>query len=212
MASNCLLVLALWSTCAVSIGAEHHGTVKSNGLPVPGATVTATQSDKELVTTTDEQGAYAFPDLSDGVWTIAVEMFGFTKISREVGIAPNAPSPEWELKVGSLTPVQQAQTAAAMPKPSAPAPAAASQPGPATSRNRQGAGVPSAQGRGGQNGQGRPSLNQALARNSYQRLGVNASGNTDGAENAQNGSAPNEFGQADLNQSASDALIVNGSV
>src|SRR5690242_4010612 len=84
----CLAVTAL-------LASEHHGVVKSGGLPIPGATVTATQGDKKQVTTTDEKGAYAFPELADGVWTLQVEMLGFAKSSLEIGVAANAPSPEW---------------------------------------------------------------------------------------------------------------------
>src|SRR5580658_5716611 len=87
----CLAVTAL-------MAAEHHGVVKSSGLPVPGATVTATSGDKKLVTTTDENGFYSFPELADGVWTITVEMLGFVKFSEDVGIQLDAPSPERNLK------------------------------------------------------------------------------------------------------------------
>ena len=59
-------LLAVWIAVAGLMAAEHHGTVKFGGLPVPGATVTATKGDKKLVTTTDENGRYAFADLSDG--------------------------------------------------------------------------------------------------------------------------------------------------
>jgi uncharacterized GH25 family protein len=52
--------------------AGHHGEVKFGGLPVPGATVTATKGDQRFVAVTDQQGAYSFPDLADGVWTIQV--------------------------------------------------------------------------------------------------------------------------------------------
>ena len=62
-------VLLTWFTIAGLMASEHHGTVKSAGLPVPGATVTATQGDKKFVTTTDENGRYSFPDLTDGLWS-----------------------------------------------------------------------------------------------------------------------------------------------
>src|SRR5436190_14344618 len=84
------------------MAAEHHGIVKSGGLPVPGATVTATKGDEKRTTTTDETGRYAFPELADGAWKIEVEMLGFAKLSNEVGIAFNAPAPEWNLKFLSL--------------------------------------------------------------------------------------------------------------
>src|SRR3954462_4035682 len=81
------------------LASEHHGMVKSGGIPIPGATVTATQADKKVVTTTDDQGAYAFPNLADGVWNIQVEMLGFAPTTLEVGVAANAPSPAWDLKL-----------------------------------------------------------------------------------------------------------------
>ena len=42
-------------------GGEHSGQVTFGGLPVPGATVTATAGDKKLVTATDEQGVFRLP-------------------------------------------------------------------------------------------------------------------------------------------------------
>jgi len=98
------------SRCAIAGRVTSGGTSRlgeSGGLPLPGAAVTATQGDKKLSTTTDEQGAYSFADLPDGTWTIQVEMFGFAPISREVGIAPNAPSPDWEMKQLSLSALKQ---------------------------------------------------------------------------------------------------------
>ena len=72
------------------MASEYHGTVKSNGLPIPGASVTATKGEQKLTTTTDEEGAYSFPELEDGAWTVTIEMLGFGKISRPVTIAPSA--------------------------------------------------------------------------------------------------------------------------
>jgi hypothetical protein len=80
------------------MASEYHGTVKVRALPVPGATVTATRDGRKLATTTDAAGTFAFADLADGVWTLAVEMAGFRKFTREVGVAPNAPSPECEME------------------------------------------------------------------------------------------------------------------
>ena len=70
----CLLVCA-------AMASEYHGTVKTGGLPVPGATVTAIQGDKKVVTTTDERGAFSFAELADGKWTLEVEMLGFAKLN-----------------------------------------------------------------------------------------------------------------------------------
>src|ERR1039457_4725527 len=90
--------LAVWITVAGLMAAEHHGTVKCGGLPVPGASVTAIQGDKKLLTTTDENGRYSFADLSNGAWTIEVEMLGFAKLSNEIGVAFDAPPAEWSFK------------------------------------------------------------------------------------------------------------------
>jgi hypothetical protein len=151
------------------VAAEHHGQVNFNGLPVPGATVTATGGDKEFVAVTDQQGAYSFPDLADGVWTIQVEMLCFATIKREVAVAPDAASPVWELKVLPLEEIHAETRPAATARSAAPAtqPAAGQQAG-------------------------------------FRRADVNAAGL--GAE------LENEGGAAgDLNQTASDAMVVSGS-
>src|SRR5689334_20491667 len=81
---------------------EHHGQVKFGGLPLSGVSVTATKGDQKVVAVTDQQGVYAFPNLEDGVWNFEVEMLCFETVKQEVGIAPNAPSPSWELKLQSF--------------------------------------------------------------------------------------------------------------
>ena len=65
---------------------EHVGQVTFAGVVVPGATVTATQGDKRLVTSTDADGAFKFADLGDGVWSIKVEMIGFAPVERQVTV------------------------------------------------------------------------------------------------------------------------------
>src|SRR4051794_10700725 len=77
--------------------AEHHGVVRFGGLPVPGASVTATQNEKTFSTITDLQGAYSFADLPDGTWTIQVEMQLFEPQRRTVSVPVDAT--EWELKL-----------------------------------------------------------------------------------------------------------------
>jgi len=79
--------------------AEHHGVVTFGGLPVPGVSVTAKQGDKTLAAVTDGKGSYTFPDLSDGVWKMQVEMSGFQPIERDVAVGPDAPSAQWDLKM-----------------------------------------------------------------------------------------------------------------
>src|ERR1700681_1662909 len=78
---------------------EHRGQVTVGTVPVPGATVTASQADKQVVTTTDQEGVYRFADLADGAWTLKVEMIGFTPVSQDVTVAPDSPPTMWELKL-----------------------------------------------------------------------------------------------------------------
>ncbi len=217
MASNYLLLtLAASLSLAVLPAAEHHGTVKSGGLPLPGATVTATQGDKKFATTTDEQGAYAFPDLPDGTWTLQVEMFGFAPITRDVGIAPGAPSPDWDMKQLSLNALKQATAppTPAPPAPSAPQEAQAQSPTPAQA-GQPGQGRTGFPGRRNFPGAGQTpqagGANAAAARPGFQRLGVNAAPEAAATAPAENGLGT-DASLADLNQSAADSLIVNGSV
>lgn len=93
-----LIVLA-WLTVTVLCATEHRGVVRFAGLPVPGATVTASQGNAKLVAITDQQGVYQFPDLANGVWTLQVEMLCFARIKHDIDIQPDAPSPVWDLKL-----------------------------------------------------------------------------------------------------------------
>jgi trimeric autotransporter adhesin len=188
-----LRLTAVCATVAGLMASEHSGTVQSGGSPIPGATVTAIRGDKKFVTTTDDQGAYSFADLPDGIWTVQVESMGFATQSREVGIAADAPSPTWELKLLTLPQVRQELAPHAPP---AAAPEAAPKPAqPALAhRSTSEAG-----------GRGRPSLRQATGQGGFQRLDVKPSGN------AAAGAGAGEDTSVDRNQS-SDALFVNGSV
>ncbi len=96
----CLLCLLAWLTASsLALGSEYHGQVIFNGLPVPGAIVTASRGDKKLTAVTDEQGTYSFPDLSDGHWAIEAGMTGFSTVKQDVIIGPDAPAAKWELKL-----------------------------------------------------------------------------------------------------------------
>ena len=92
------ILLVLFQCCAFA-ASEHHGQVTIVGVPVPGVTVTAARGDKKIVAVTDPQGAYSFPDLQDGAWTIQVEMLGFAPAMQEIVIMPDAPVLQWELKM-----------------------------------------------------------------------------------------------------------------
>src|ERR1700723_1333860 len=101
-----LKFLALVVLCLCSLtAAEHKGQVKFGGLPVPGATVTATQGDRTLTALTDKDGNYLFADLPAGVWNFQIEMLGCAPIKQEVAISAGAlaaVSPVWDLKMLSF--------------------------------------------------------------------------------------------------------------
>jgi len=196
---------------------EHHGVVKFGSVPVPGATVTAVQGDKKLVAITDDQGVYSFPDLADGVWSIQVEMLCFTTVKKDIGVAPNSPAAEWEMKMLSMDEIKPSTPAAAPPptataNPSAPAATAAAapagangQPAPAASGNGA---PPAPPAKGSKNAKnGKNGAAPANPQNGFQRTDVNA--NPDSGAAASQG-APAIAG-ADASQSASDAFVVNGS-
>src|SRR5580700_6726454 len=133
-----LLVVAL--SVALSLNAsEQHGTVKFGGLPVPGATVTATQGDKKLTVITDQQGAYSFPDLADGSWNIEVDMLCFATIKQDVTVAAGAPASEWELKLLPFDEIKATSVAAPPPPPptglTVQTPEAAAQPAAASNKS-----------------------------------------------------------------------------
>jgi trimeric autotransporter adhesin len=112
-------VLALLSI--VPLGAtELHGVVRFGGLPLPGATVTAIEGDKKIVTSSDAQGAYTL-DLADGNWSVTVAMQLFAPLTREVAVAAGAPPQDWDMKLLPMDQIRAAATQVITP-PSAPAP------------------------------------------------------------------------------------------
>jgi Carboxypeptidase regulatory-like domain len=105
------ITLAVGLAALNMIAAEQHGEVVFGGLPVPGATVTASQGAKKFVAVTDAKGAYAFPNLPDGVWSIQVEMLGFATLKGQFTAGQGAPASTWELKMLPFDQIHaQAQT------------------------------------------------------------------------------------------------------
>ncbi len=191
--SICKLSMALVVAVCSLMAAEHHGVVKSGGLPVPGATVTVTQADKKAVTSTDERGVYSFPDLADGVWTIEIEMLGFKKIRSEVAVGTSIMPPPFELALlpagGMAERKTEAATRAVPAKPDA-----------AQQRQAQRAATPAPNARPWMNGRNG---------NGYQRLDVNAA--SMGSVSGSNGLG-SDLNLADLSQSAEDSMLVTGSL
>src|SRR5580704_7331901 len=115
-------IAAAWLVVVNLVASEQHGVVTFGGLPVPGASITATQGEKKLTAVTDSQGAYSFADLADGSWNIEVEMLCFATIKQDVTVAAGAPASEWELKLLSFDEIKATAVAAPPPPPPTPTP------------------------------------------------------------------------------------------
>jgi trimeric autotransporter adhesin len=90
--------LIIWLMIPIAaIASEHNGQVSFGGLPVPGATVTATQGSQQLSTITDQEGLYSFSDLKDGTWKIQITMSCFAPLSQQIVVTPDTPRAKWEL-------------------------------------------------------------------------------------------------------------------
>ena len=93
---------------AQTVTGEIRGTVRdTSGGVLPGVTVTATNTQTGLVRTdtTDGTGAYVFPSLPLGTYTVAVELTGFRKAER-TGFALAADgriTADFAMAIGSLT-------------------------------------------------------------------------------------------------------------
>ncbi len=117
MESQLRTIIARWVAVCLTLGTlsatEYHGQVQFAGLPVPGATVTAVSGDKKVILITDERGQYSFPDLSDGPWTIDVQMLCFEPIKKEVTVGANAEPLTFELKALPVPPAPPSEKPAA---------------------------------------------------------------------------------------------------
>jgi hypothetical protein len=197
--ANHLRLLAVTLLAASCLNAsEHHGQVKFGGLPVPGATVTATQGDKKLVIVTDSQGAYSFPDIADGVWNFEVEMLCFSPIKQDVTVAAGAPESAWDLK---LLPFDEIKATAVTQETATTAP-------PQTSGLTVRPDEPAANGKGAApaNGQNGPPRGGG-----FQRTQANATANAP-APSAEPAPPLGDAGQSasDLSQRATDGFLING--
>lgn len=117
---HALLVLLLATALVrpLAAAADHVGRVTlPNGVPVPGARVTATRGGTTLATTTDVQGAYRFTGLDEGAWTIQVEMIGLSPQRRDVAVAAGTPVAEWQL---SMLPFAEITRGIPIPPPAPP--------------------------------------------------------------------------------------------
>src|SRR5580692_8406190 len=125
-------------------GSPYRGVVTFGGLPLPGATIKATEGTKTVTAVSDQQGTYQFDDLTDGKWTIEIEMQCFETIHAEITITPNMPTASWEMKLvpqGQML-AQAQQQKPAVEVPSAPAEASAKKPGQQTAQQPVQSGAP----------------------------------------------------------------------
>lgn len=116
-----VLCLLAWLFAAAQLSAaEYRGQVLFNGLPVPGASITATHGTTKVTAISDEQGDYFFADLARGSWTLEITMTGFASVKESVEVAPGVAPVKSELK---LLPAEQivSQSLPAEPRQSTPA-------------------------------------------------------------------------------------------
>src|SRR5215813_9463148 len=189
-----LLAIALCVSARVLLaGGEHSGQVTFGGLPVPGATVTATSGDKKLVTATDEQGIFNLPDATVGVWSLHVEMLGFESLTRDVTVTA-APQPsEWTL---TLRPFDDITRGIPRPPPApVPSPAATNGGSTASAASRGAAQQQPAQGRGG-----------------FQRAGVTATPQAPARGNRPAAAVEEPPAPEPAANGAADGFLINGSV
>jgi trimeric autotransporter adhesin len=109
--------VAAWLACsALAAASPYRGVVTFGGLPLPGATITATQGTTTKTAVSDADGAFQFDDLPDGKWTIDIQMQTFVPVHTDVTTAPSVPAAAYELKL--LSP-DQIQASAQVAKPAA---------------------------------------------------------------------------------------------
>jgi carboxypeptidase family protein len=173
---------------------DHYGRVTFGGLPVPGASVTATRGDRTVATVTGQDGVFHLSELDDGVWSFRVEMPGFAPAAQDITIDASAPPSTWILKLLSLDEMTRtAQTVTTTDRATAERAETNQRSGaqperPAAGRNRA-AGTPAA---------------PASPQSGFQRAQVNPAGN---AALANDPSA-----SADADRGGSDGFLINGSV
>ena len=205
-----IALVAMLPLAVAMLGAEYHGTVKFNNLPMPGATVTATQGDKKLSAVSDENGVFSFPDLPDGTWSLQVDALGFTTIKQDVAPGGGLPGPAFEMKMLPIdqidTVAQQAPTVTATPgagatTTTAPAPTTTSSTAPAAPATPSIVAANSAPATG-KNGKNAAPPKQATA---FQRTDLT------GTSNAPAPAEPAPEVSNDLSSRAADANLINGS-
>ena len=104
-------------TKAGRAASEHHGQVTVGTVAVPGATVTASQADKRVVTSTDPEGVVQVRRPGRRRVDAEVEMIGFAPVSQDVTVAPDSPPSMWELKLRPFEEIAREVPASAVEPP-----------------------------------------------------------------------------------------------
>ena len=139
------VLIALFAFGQPAFAADQYGQVLFNAVPVPGATITASQADKKVAATTDADGIFRLVDLAAGVWTLTVEMLGFSTVTREVTVPTEGTPPPFELTLKSFEELSREQPVQRQePMPAAAAPAAEQQARGPASTTTAGSATPSA--------------------------------------------------------------------
>jgi trimeric autotransporter adhesin len=204
---SALAILALTCLATLLPAAEYKGTVKYGGLPLPGATITATQGDKKLIAMTDPQGAYSFPEMADGAWNIQVEMLCFETVKQDVTLAAGAPAGDWNLKLLPFDQIKASAVEAPPPPPPTATTSVTPQLTPAQIAANEKAVKPSDSKKNAKNG---PPPAPANAPGGFQRTQANATATAPTADAAP--AAPASESLAGRSAAdASDGFLVNGS-
>jgi trimeric autotransporter adhesin len=189
-----LLLAPLWAV-------QQSGSVRSGGLAIPGATVTATQGEQKIVTTTDDAGQYTFNNLPAGQWTLQVEIFGFTPAHREVSIDDKPSTIDWTLDLKPLS-TQQPISEIQHPTPVVPnnQPPTSNIQHPTSVPTRARSGRPAQAPAGGRQGSG-----------GFQNLSLNDTAEGQAMATA-DGSRAADTGAPEAAGNANEAFLVNGSL
>ena len=96
--ASCVLAMTPHSLRAAS---DLSGRVLFSGLPVPGASVSATRGAHTVAALSDDEGVFRFTNLEDGTWILRVEMRGFVTASRDITVPFEGPPLTWPLTMRS---------------------------------------------------------------------------------------------------------------
>ena len=170
--------------------------VRSLGRPIPGASITAIQGDRKIVTTTDESGRYEIEGLTPGEWTLQVDMVAFAPVRRQRTLGDLAPPAlDFDLQLAGSVVARQVEQ---------PRPPAAAAPAPAAPPSKPGGAQPAQRPQRAQNGQGQGDR--------FRNLNVNQTADNEVLAQLNGPQADGAVAAAMGDPNAGEALLINGSV